>query len=108
MKLTTQRAFLGLAVALVVYQAAVSVGAALFADDSDRWFFVIILAIGAVIAVAGLRLASQSPIWSGVMIVVGLIPSIIMFWMIVPPIIALWVAVYAVYSGRKKQQELGA
>ena len=44
MKLTTQGAFLGLAVALVVYQAAVSVGAALFADDSDRWFFVIILA----------------------------------------------------------------
>ncbi len=106
MKLTTQRVFLGLAVALVIYQASIAVGATFLADDSDRWFFVVISALGAVIASAGLKIAKQAPTWSGLLIAVGVLPSIIMFWVIIPPIIALWVAVYAVYNGRRQQRGL--
>ncbi len=106
MMLTTQQVFLGLAVALVIYQAGLAVGVAFVADDSDRWLFVVVPALGAVIALAGLKIARQSPIWSGLLIAVGVLPSILMFWMIVPPIIALWVAVYAVYNGRRQQRLL--
>lgn len=93
--------------ALIIYQAGVAAGAAVFADDRDRWFFVVILAIGAVLATAGLSLARQSPMLSGGLIAVGVVPSIIMFWMIVPPIIALGVAIYAVLNGRNHQRQPG-
>ncbi len=108
MKLTTQRVFLAAAVALVIYQASIAAGVAVFADESDRWFFVVILAIGAVVTASGLRVARQAPMFSGVLIAVGVIPSIIMFWMLIPPLIAFWVAVYAVYSGRRRQRELAS
>ncbi len=39
---------------------------------------------------------------------IGVVPSIVMFWLIIPPIIALVVAVYSVLNGRTQQRQLTA
>ncbi len=108
MKLSTKWGFVSLTAALIVYQLGIAIGVAIFGDGADRWFFVFITSLGAALAIAGLMAASRSPMRSGLLVAVGVVPSILMFWMIIPPVIALGVAVYAVLNGRKRQQELGA
>ena len=81
---------------------------ALFDDNGDRWIFVFVFTIGAAFIAGGLRFADRSPMRAGLLIAVGVIPSILLFWMVVPPLIALGVATYAVLNGRTRQRQLRA
>lgn len=76
-------------------------------DPGNGWAMVLpISAAGLVFIWAELRERTTAPQRSGVLLSVGVLPSILMFWMLIPPIIALVVAVYFVLNGRTQQRNL--
>ncbi len=103
-----ERAFVVAAIALAIYQLSAGIGTAILGDDSDRLIFVAMLALGGGLVFQGLRLRQRAPLRGGLTIALGVVPSILMLWMIVPPFIALAVAIYAVSNGRKQGREQGA
>lgn len=117
---TVQKVMLGLVVLLAAYQLVVVVfsGAAgvgiLNAEEAPGWttagelFLAFISAVGIALIAFGLRQRAQAPERAGMLFAIGVVPSIVMFWLIIPPIIALVVAVYSVLNGRTQQRQLTA
>ena len=117
---TVQKVMLGLVVLLAAYQLVVVVfsGAAgvgiLNAEEAPGWttagelFLAFISAVGIALIAFGLRQRAQAPERAGMLFPIGVVPSIVMFWLIIPPIIALVVAVYSVLNGRTQQRQLTA
>lgn len=100
------RVFVITLVVLAVYQLFIFVATGANAtgvagpDNGDGiWIFVITSLFGAALIIAGLRLRTSMPLPAGIMIAVGVVPSILMFWMVIPPIIAIAVAIYAIWNG---------
>ena len=104
--LRVERVFVLLLVLLAMYQLVVVLAAAAFTagivNDNEgvhSWLLVLVNAAGVVLIATGLRQRAQAPVRAGVFLAIGVVPSILMFWMIIPPIIALGVAIYAIQNG---------
>ena len=81
--------------------AAVAFAVSLFGEDGgSRWALVFLPALGAALVVTGLRVRRRAPLRAGLYVAVGVVPSILMFWMVAPPLVAIAVAVYALLAGR--------
>ncbi len=115
----TSRIFVALVLLLALYQVAIALLSAGWGlgildianeeSPGNGWFITLpISAIGLPFIWAGMRQRLQAPKRAGVLIAVGVLPSILMFWMMLPPIIALGVAIYAVFNGRSQQRQLDA
>lgn len=113
-----EKIFLACTGMLLIYQAAIvfisgSFGAGLWrggADDpGNGWYYTLPISLmGVVLIWAGLRQRIRAPFRAGVYIALGVLPSILMFWMMLPPLVALGVAIYAVLHGRSEQRRLDA
>ncbi len=108
-----ERVFVVLGALLAGYQliaVAYAVGFGLFdSDAADAWWLgALANAAGVAFIVSGLRQRAQTPLRAGILVAIGVLPSILMFWMIIPPIVALGVATYAVLNGRNRQRQLRA
>jgi hypothetical protein len=103
---------------LALYQAAVVLAGIGFAlgfwgggetDAGQGWYLTLpASAFGLVLIWAGLRTRANAPLKGGILIALGVLPSILMFWMMLPPIVALGVAIYALLHGRSEQQRTDA
>jgi hypothetical protein len=112
-----EKVFLACVGLLVIYQAAavaIGLGFALGLwggseeGPGSGWFVTIPpSAAGLVFIWAGLRARIAAPLKSGVLIALGVLPSILMFWMMLPPVVALGVAIYAILHGRSEHRRLG-
>ena len=108
-------AFVGL---LALYQAAVVFAGVGFGlglwesgegDAGQGWYLTLpTSATGLLLIWWGLRMRTNAPFKGGVVIALGVLPSILMFWMMLPPVLALGVALYAVVHGRSEQQRMDA
>jgi hypothetical protein len=113
-----EKVFLACAGLLVVYQAAIALISAGFGvglwrggpdDPGNGWFLTLpISAAGVVLILAGLKARAAAPFRGGVLVTLGVLPSIGMFWMMIPPVIALGVAIYAVLDGGSRQKRIDA
>lgn len=70
--------------------------------------FAFISGVGLALIGAGLWQRAPAPERAGILIAIGVVPSIVMFWMIVPPIVALVVAIYSLVNGSTQQRKLAA
>lgn len=89
--------------------AVAATGAVVFDKDSGAaWVLALMNAAGVAFIVTGPRQRSQAPLRAGILLAVGVVPSILMFWVYIPPIIALAVAIYAIQNGlSRSRQQLG-
>jgi hypothetical protein len=106
--LRTETVFRFLTFAVLLYQIVLAVGVALFDEAGDRWVFVFIFLLGVALIALGSRFSSRMPLLAGVATAVGVFPSILLFWMVIPPLIALAVAVHSILDGRTRQRMLRA
>ncbi len=61
---------------------------------------------GGVMILAGLRLSKQAPWLGGVLLVVGALPlGLLVFWMFIPPVVAVLVTVFGVRRARRFARE---
>ena len=103
---------------LAFYQAAVVLAGVGFglglwgggeSDAGQGWYLTLpTSATGLLLIWWGLRMRTDAPFKGGVVIALGVLPSILMFWMMLPPVVALGVALYAVVHGRSEQQRMDA
>ena len=108
----TERVFVILLALLAGYQfvwAVAATGTVVFDSDSGAapWVIALVNAAGVALIVTGFRHRSRAPLRAGILLAAGVVPSILMFWAYIPPIIALAVAIYAVLNGRSHQRQLG-
>ncbi len=106
------RVFVILLALLAVYQfvwAVAATGSVVFDSDSSAvWVLALMNAAGVALIVTGFRQRSRSPLRAGILLAAGVVPSILMFWVYIPPIIALAVAIYAIQNGlSRSRQQLG-
>ncbi len=117
---TVQKVMLGLVVLLAVYQLVVLVAGTAAGvgitsadeapgrDSAAALTLAVISGAGFALIVTGLRQRAQAPGRAGILLAIGVAPSILIFWMIIPPIIALVVAVYFLIDGSTRQRKLRA
>ncbi len=106
------RVFVILLALLAVYQlvwVVAATGSVLFGGDPGAaWVLALMNAAGVALIVTGLRQRSQAPLRAGILLAVGVVPSILMFWVYIPPMIALAVAIYAIQNGlSRSRRQLG-
>jgi hypothetical protein len=111
-----EKIFLACLALLAIYQAATVVFGAGYglglwgggADDpGNGWYLLLPLNFaGLVLLLAGLLRRESAPFLAGVLLAVGVLPSILMFWMMLPPVVALGVAVYALLHGWTEQKRM--
>jgi hypothetical protein len=112
------KAFLACVGLLALYQAAVVFAGVGFVlgfwgggeeDAGQGWYLTLPpSAVGILLIWAGLRTRTNAPFKGGVLIALGVLPSILMFWMMLPPVVALGVVIYALVHGRGEQQRIDA
>ncbi len=90
---------------LVAYQLTVFLALSFFNDGSGV-ALAAIFGFGTFFLLAGLRDFSPAPARGGVLVAVGVIPSLIMYWLILPSVIGLAVATYALLSIGSRSKKL--
>ena len=104
---------------LVVLVAGTAAGVGLISvneipgrNSAAELSFAFISGVGLALIGAGLWQRAPAPERAGtrarILIAIGVVPSIVMFWMIVPPIVALVVAIYSLVNGSTQQRKLAA
>lgn len=114
--ITAQKVMFGLVLLVAAYQALIVFVSGGFGlgfwgggegDPGNGWYYTLPICLAGVVLIwAGLRERVKAPFRSGVLIAIGVLPSILMFWMMIPPVIALVVAVYSILHGRNQQRLL--
>ncbi len=107
-----QKGLLGLAVLLAAFYATLGVYILFDEDTSLSTIVSAVVAVlyfaGGAMILAGLRLSKQAPWLGGALLVVGALPlGLFVFWMVIPPVVAVLVTVFGVRRAIRFAREPG-